>query len=189
MIRVLAISAFALFSIVAAGTAMAQERAVLQDISATGRIGSGTAGVQDIQWMRDLLAQPETVYGRVWGKDVPGKKIYVETGGGALVTVRLSERSNMEQLKLVGVGNDVEIQAYRITRKLGTGSEQADVPEGDPYMLTINIIRPTVAPSNLTPQAGYDPDTDRGIRSRDASDMGGVGGQCFNCYEGKTDYK
>lgn len=189
MIRVLAISAFALFSIVAAGTAMAQERAVLQDIQASGRIGSGAAGAQDIQWMRDLLAQPETVFGRVWGLDIPGKKVYVETGGGALVTVRLSERTNMEQLKLVGVGNDVEIQAYRINRKLGTGAFASEVPEGDPYMLTISVIRASVAPSNLTPQAGFNPDTDRGINSRDASDMGGVGGQCFNCYEGKTDYK
>jgi len=193
MIRVLAIGVFALLSIVAAGTVMAQERQVLQDIAATGRIGGGTAGAQDVQWMRDLLAKPETVYGRLWGKDIPGGKIYVETGGGALVTLRLSEKTNMENLKAALIGHDVEVQAYRKMRVLGSGAFASEVPEGEPYVIEISVIRAADNPTALVPQAGYNPDTDRGIRSRDASDMGGVGGQCFQCYPvesgGGTDYK
>ena len=68
-----------------AGTVMAQERQVLQEGYSgigTGRIGSGPGGGLDNVWMRNLLAKPETVYGRVWGVDLPGKKIYLETGGG-----------------------------------------------------------------------------------------------------------
>ena len=183
--RVLAIGALALFSIGVAGAAIAQERAVLQDIGASGRIGSGSAGAQDVQWMRDLLAKPETVYGRLWGKDVPGGKIYVETGGGALVTLRLGEKTNMENLKQAGIGNDVEVQAYRKTRVVGTGANAAEAAEGEPYVIEITVIRAADNPTNLVPQAGYNPDTDRGIRSRDGSDMGGIGGTCFQCYEGQ----
>ena len=184
MNRFLAVGAFALFSFMVAGTAMAQERAVLQDIEASGRIGSGTAGSQDVQWMRDLLSKPETIFGRLWGKDIPGGKIYVETGGGALVTVRLGPDTNVENIKALGVGNDVEIQAKRNYRRLGTGAFAADIPDGDPIALSGSVIRAADNPTNLVPQAGYDPDTDRGIRSKDSSTMGGVGGQCFQCYEG-----
>jgi hypothetical protein len=188
--RILAIGAFALFSIVAVGTVMAQERAVLQDIGASGRLGSGVAGTQDNTWMRELLSKPETVFGRLWGKDIPGGKIYVETGGGALVTLRLGDRTNMENIKAIGIGNDVEVQAYRKTRVVGTGANAAEAAEGEPYVIEMSVIRAADNPTNLVPQAGYNPDTDRGIRSRDASDMGGVGGQCFQCYEGaKPDYK
>jgi hypothetical protein len=162
-----------------AGTAMAQERAVLQDIEASGRIGSGTAGSQDVQWMRDLLSKPETIYGRLWGKDIPGGKIYVETGGGALVTVKLTSETNMENIKALGVGNDVEVQAKRNYRRLGTGAFAADIPEGDAIALAATVIRE--AP--VSNQAGFNPDTDRGIRSQDSSTMGGVGGTCFQCYE------
>jgi hypothetical protein len=183
---VLAIGVVALFTIVGIGigTAMAQERAVLQDIGASGRLGSGVAGSQDNTWMRELLAKPETIYGRLWAKDIPGGKIYVETGGGALVTVRLSEKTNIENLKAVGIGNDVEVQAYRKTRVLGSGANAAEVPEGEPYVIDISVIRAADNPTNLVPQAGYNPDTDRGINSKDSSVSGGVGGQCFQCYEG-----
>lgn len=189
--RILAIGAFALFSVVAVGTVMAQERAVLQDIGANARLGSGVAGTQDNTWMRDLLSKPETVFGRLWGKDIPGGKIYVETGGGALVTLRLGDKTNMENVKAIGVGNDVEVQAYRKTRVVGTGAHAAEAAEGEPYVIEMSVIRAADNPTNLVPQAGYNPDTDRGIRSRDSSDMGGVGGQCFQCYEGtgKSDYK
>src|SRR5207244_9115211 len=173
MNRFLAISAFALFSFMVAGTALAQERAVLQD-DGTGRIGSGTAGAQDTQWMRDLLSKPETIYGRLWGKDIPGGKIYVETGGGSLVTVRIGPKTNIENVKAIDMGNDVEVQAERHYRRLGTGAFAADVPEGDAYVLDLSIIRQAVTPTQLVPQAGYQPDTDRGINSHDSSTLGGV---------------
>ena len=184
MIRVLTISAVALFSMMVAGTAMAQERSVLQE----GFQSSGIAGGVTEAFMRTLLARPETVYGRLWGKDIPGKKIYVETGGGAIVTLRLDEKTNMENVKAIDLGNDVEVQAERHFRKLGTGAFAADVPEGDAFVRELSIIRAAVTPTQLVPQAGYDPDTDRGIRSRDASDMGGVGGTCWNCYAPDSGY-
>ena len=196
MNRFLAIGASALFSFVIAGTAMAQERAVLQEGysgTGTGLIGSGPGGGIDNSWMRELLVKPETIFGRLWGKDLPGGKVYVETGGGALVMVRLGERTNVESFKSVGVGNDVEIQAYRHMKRLGQGAFAADMPDGDPIALDITVMRAAVNPSALVPQAGYHPDSDRGIDASSSSTMGGVGGQCFQCYSpdtgAKTDYK
>jgi len=185
MIRALTISAVALFSItLLVGETVAQERSVLQE----GFQSSGTAGGVTNAYMRELLSKPETIYGRLWGKDIPGGKIYVETGGGALVTLRLGPKTNMENVKGIDLGNDVEVQAMRIYRRLGSGSFAADIPEGDAYVLDLSVIRAAVTPTQLVPQAGYDPDTDRGIRSRDASDMGGIGGTCWNCYAPDSGY-
>ena len=190
MNRFLAIGAFALFSFMVVGTALAQqERSVLQEGytgGGTGLIGSGPGGGIDNSWMRELLVKPETIYGRLWGKDIPGGKIYVETGGGALVTIRLNEKANAENFKAATVGADVEIQAYRNMKRLGTGAFAADIPDGDPYALDISVLRAADNPTNLVPQAGYNPDTDRAIFSKDSSTMGGVGGQCFQCYEGQA---
>jgi hypothetical protein len=184
---VLAIGVSALFTIVGMGMAMAQERQVLQEGytgGGTGKIGSGPGGGIDDASMRALLVRPETIFGRLWGKDIPGGKIYVETGGGSLVTIRLNERANVENFKAVGVGNDVEVQAYRNIKRLGTGAFAADIPDGDAYALDISVIRAADNPTNLVPQAGYNPDTDRGINATSNSSLGGVGGQCFQCYEG-----
>ena len=192
MIRVLTISAVALFALMlVVGEAVAQERSVLQEGysgTGTGKIGSGPGGGIDNVFMRELLSKPETVYGRLWGKDIPGKKIYVETGGGSLVTLRLDDKTNMELIKSIDLGNDVEVQAVRNYRKLGTGAFAADVPEGDAFVREMSVIRDAVTPTQLVPQAGYQPDTDRGIRSPDSSLMGGVGGQCWNCYAPDTGY-
>ena len=189
MNRFLAIGAVALFSFVVAGTAMAQERAVLQEGSSGlggGFIGSGPGGGIDNSWMRELLSKPETVYGRLWGKDIAGSKVYVETGGGALVTLKLTAETNMENIKAIGVGNDIEVQVKRNYRRLGSGSFASEVPEGDAIALNATVIREAVNPSALTPQAGFNPDTDRGINSKDSSLMGGVGGTCWQCYEGQA---
>src|SRR2546422_8713812 len=119
MIRALTISAVALFSItLLVGETVAQERSVLQE----GFQSSGTAGGVTNTFMRELLAKPETIYGRLWGKDIPGKKIYVETGGGALVTLVLSDKTNMENVKAIALGNDVEVDAMRNYRGLGLGA-------------------------------------------------------------------
>lgn len=185
MSKFLAVGAIALFSFMVAGTAMAQERPVLQD----GFAGTGAAGGVDNAFMLKLLAKPETIYGRLWGKDMAAGKIYVETGGGALVTIRLGPETNVESFKALGVGNDVEVQAKRNYRRLGTGAFAADIPDGDPIALEASIIRAADNPTNLVPQAGYNPDTDRAIFSKDSSTMGGVGGQCFQCHEGRaSDY-
>lgn len=190
--RVLTIGAVALFSIVTMGIAVAQERQVLQEGysgTGTGLIGSAPGGGIDNSWMRQLLAKPETIYGRLWGKDLAAGKVYVETGGGSLVTVDIGEKTNKDSFKAIGVGNDVEIQAYRLTKRLGQGAFTADVPEGNPIAIDITVIRAAENPSNLVPQAGYQPDTDRGINATSSSTMGGVGGMCFNCFDGQvSDY-
>jgi len=195
MKKFLAIGAFALFSMMVAGTAMAQENQVVGDgytDGGTGKIGSGAKGGADDAFMRQLLAKPETIYGRLWGKDLAAGKIYVETGGGALVTIELNEKANMANFKAVGVGNDVEVQAYRNFTKKGQGAFASDVPQGNPIALDISVLRKADNPTNLVPQAGYNPDTDRAIYSKDSSVMGGVGGTCFNCYapevSGGSDY-
>ena len=199
MRRVLTIGLFSIFSIMMAGTVMAQERQVLQEGysgTGTGRIGSGPGGGLDNVWMRNLLAKPETIYGRVWGVDLPGKKVYLETGGGgqsatasgnsstAFVTVELTDKTNVEAFRQIKTGDDVEIQAYRTTRVLGSGAFASEVPEGNPKALDVSVLRSTVTPSNLLPQAGFNPDTDRAINATSSSTLGGVGGECFQCYEG-----
>ena len=193
MRRVFTIGLFSIFSIMMAGTVMAQERQVLQEGysgTGTGKIGSGPGGGLDNVWMRNLLGKQETVYGLVWGVDLPGKKIYVQTGGDALVTVELTDKSNVEAFRQIKTGDDVEIQAYRTTRVLGSGAFSSEVPDGNPKALDVSVLRSTVAPSNLLPQAGFNPDTDRAIDAKSSSTMGGTGGQCFQCYEGGTpDYK
>ena len=191
MKRFLAIGAFALFSMMVAGTVMAQENQVVGDgylQGGTGKCSTGPACGADNALIRELASKPETIYGRLWGKDIPGGKVYVETGGGALVTVRLGSETNMENFKAVGVGNDVEIQAKRNYKRLGTGAFAADIPDGDAFGLDIAVIRSAVNPSALVPQAGYQPDTDRGINTTSGSTLGGGGGQCFNCYAPDTGY-
>jgi len=192
MKKFLAIGAFALFSMMVAGTAMAQQNQVVGDSytdpGAPVKEGTGSKGGADDAFMRQLLVKPETIYGRLWGKDLAAGKIYVETGGGALVTVRLNEKANMDNFKAVGVGNDVEVQAYRNMRRLGGGAFAADIPDGDAYGLDITVIRAAVNPSALVPQAGYQPDTDRGINATSSSISGGEGGKCWQCYPTDSGY-
>lgn len=196
MNRFLAIGAVALFFMMVAGAAMAQEGQVVGDgylNGGTGKIGAGAAGGADDNLIRELASKPETIFGRLWGKDMASGKIYVETGGGALVTVRVGPETNIDNIKALGVGNDIEIQAKRHYRRLGTGAFAADIPDGDAIALSATVMRAADNPTNLVPQAGFNPDTERGITSKDSSTMGGVGGQCFQCYSpdtgAKTDYK
>src|SRR2546428_603375 len=104
MIRILTMSAVALFALMlVVGEAVAQERSVLQE----GFQSSGAAGGVTNTFMRELLAKPETIYGRLWGKDIPGKKIYVETGGGAVVTLGVVSDTNPVKLEAEELGQRV----------------------------------------------------------------------------------
>jgi hypothetical protein len=96
----------------------------------------------------------------------------------------------VEAFKQIKTGDDVEIQAYRTTRVLGSGAFSSEVPEGNPKALDISVLRASVTPGNQLPQAGFNPDTDRAINATSSSTLGGIGGQCFQCYEGgPVDYK
>src|SRR2546422_11473477 len=104
MIRALTISAVALFSItLLVGETVAQERSVLQE----GFQSSGTAGGVTNAFMRELLAKPETIYGRLWGKDIPGGQIYVEAGVGRRVHERVGPQTNLGNREGIGLGNDL----------------------------------------------------------------------------------
>src|SRR3989441_9542149 len=136
MIRALTISAVALFSItLLVGETVAQERSVLQE----GFQSSGTAGGVTNAYMRELLAKPETIYGRLWGKDIPGGKIYVETGGGALVTLRLGPKTHFEKLKAIDLGHDVEGQNERHYPELRSGGFAADISGGDAHLVGLRV--------------------------------------------------
>ena len=191
MKRFLAIGAFALFSIMVTGAAMAQEGQVVGDgylQGGTGKCSTGPSCGADNALIRELASKPETIFGRLWGKDIPGGKVYVETGGGALVTVRLNDKTNMDNFKAALVGADVEIQAYRNMKRLGSGAFAADIPDGDPYALDIAVLRAADNPTNLVPQAGYKPDTDRAINATSGSTLGGGGGECWQCYPTDSGY-
>src|SRR5438128_10461521 len=101
MIRVLTMSAVALFALMlVVGEAVAQERSVLQE----GFQSSGAAGGVTNTFLRELLAKPGSIYGRLWGKDILGKKAYVETGGGTLLTLLLSDTTTRADWTAIYIG-------------------------------------------------------------------------------------
>ena len=109
------------------GIAAAQERLPQNSGFGTGvgeSAGTGTRSqTWDTQAFKERLSQAETVYGRVLAIDLPGRKIHLETGGsshdegragsGAMssLTLYIDADTNMEQLRSIGSGDDVIIQA------------------------------------------------------------------------------
>jgi hypothetical protein len=86
----------------------------------------------------DRLSQAETVFGRVIGIDVPGKKMHLESGGsshdegraggGAMNyrTVYFDDRTNMDQVRVLEAGDDVTAQVFEETsaaQPFGTGKK------------------------------------------------------------------
>src|SRR5438046_3664284 len=69
------------------GVAMAQERLPQHSGFGTGvgeNAGTGTRSqIWDKSAFLERLSQPETIYGRVLGIDLPGRKIHLETGGSS----------------------------------------------------------------------------------------------------------
>src|SRR5438094_7738799 len=109
------------------GVAMAQERLPQASGFGTGVGESAGTGTRSQIWdkaaLLERLSQPETLYGRVLAIDMPGHKIYLETGGsshdegragsGAMssLTVYIDQGTNLHQLKTMQNGNTVIYQA------------------------------------------------------------------------------
>jgi len=170
---------------------MAQER--LQSNQSGMGVGEGVGDVSgsstrvttfDRQQFLDRLSQPETVYGRILGIDVPGKKLHLESGGsshdegragtGSMVyrTVYLDDRSNMDQLRTIETGDDVMIMAIEETST------------NQPYGTGRKLVREITVLRGNEKLAGFgglgqrpNPMTERGINTNSGSVSGGpVGG-------------
>lgn len=151
MRKVLALGAAILF-IGSVSVAVAQER--LQQNSMGSSMGVGT-GVGDISGSSnrtqafdrnsflERLSQPETVMGRVFALDVAQHRLMIETGGAGrmsdegqegkagygartVMTLHLNERSNMQAIRALNVGDDVTLQVREETtpdQPFGTGKK------------------------------------------------------------------
>jgi len=174
------------------GVAGAQE--VLPQHSGFGTGVGENAGVGsrsqiwDKNALLERLDQPETVMGRVFAIDLAQHRLMIETGGtgvnemaaegrrgaGArtVVTLLLTDRSNIQAIKQLHVGDEVTIQAKEETTKdqpYGTGRKIA---------LEVSVMR------GEETQAGFggfgqrpDPNTERAINTNSGSGHGGVVGQ------------
>jgi hypothetical protein len=149
MRKVLALGATILF-LGSVSVVVAQER--LQQSSGGSSLGVGT-GVGDVSGSAnrvqafdrttflDRLSQPETVMGRVFALDVAQNRLMIETGGAGrmqdegqegkagygartVMTLYLTDRSNMQAIRALNVGDDVTIQVMEETtnnQPFGTG--------------------------------------------------------------------
>lgn len=170
------------------GVAMAQERLPQASGFGTGVGESAGVGTRSQIWdktaLLERLSQPETLYGRVLGIDIPGRKIHLETGGsshdegraglGAMssLTVYIDAETNMEKLRMVNTGDDVIIQALEETTA------------AQPYGTGRKLVRDITVLRGNEKLAGFgglgqrpDPKTERGIVTENASTHGGVLGQ------------
>lgn len=195
------------------GIAGAQERLPQHSGFGTGVGESAGTGSRSQIWdktaLLERLDQPETIMGRVFAVDLAQNRLMLETGGvgisesqegttgaGArtVMTLYIGDRSNIQAIKNLNVGDEVTVQAREQTTKAqpyGTGYKT---------VLTVTVIR------GVDTMAGFgglgqrpDPDTERGIVTNMNSTHGGVTGKvlpgglsanvgaitgsapCFNC--------
>ena len=170
------------------GIAAAQERLPQNSGFGTGvgeSAGTGTRSqTWDTQSFKERLSQAETIYGRVLAIDIPSHKIHLETGGsshdegragsGAMssLTVYIDENTNMEQLKTIGTGDDVIIQA------------REEVTDRQPYGTGRKLVKDITVMRGNEKMAGFgglgqrpDPNTERGIDTNSGSSHGGEVGK------------
>lgn len=168
------------------GLAGAQER-LPQNQSGLG-VGTGVGDISgsstrgntfDRAAFLDRLSQAETVYGRVLGLDIPGKKMHLETGGSshdegragggsmAYRTVYFDDRTNMDQIRTIETGDDLSLQVYEETTA------------GQPFGTGKKIVREVTVIRGNEKLAGFgglgqrpNPSTERGI----VTNSGGVTG-------------
>jgi hypothetical protein len=142
MRNVLALGA-ALLLVGSVSVAMAQER--LQSNQQGMGVGEGVGDVSgsssrvttfDRASFIERLGQAETIYGRVLAIDIPGGKLYLESGGsshdegragsGAMssMTVYLDDKTNMDQIRTLNAGDDLTLQVVEAVtshQQFGTG--------------------------------------------------------------------
>ena len=188
MRNVLALGAAVLFSS-SVGVAGAQER--LPQSSAGSGFGVGT-GVGDVSGnsgrttafdrtaFMERLAQAETVFGRVMGIDIPGGKLWLETGGsshdegragtGAMssLTLYIDDKTNLDQMRAVGTGDDISVQVVEATspgHEFGVGHKlvrEIYVFRGNEKLAGFGGLGQRPSPSN-----------ERGIETSSATVVGG----------------
>jgi hypothetical protein len=146
MRKVLALGA-AILLVSSAGVSIAQERLNSQSGMGVGEgvgdvSGSGTRVTTfDRSNFIERLSQPETVYGRVFAIDLAQHRLMIETGGAGkifdegqegkagygartVIILNLTDRSNMQAIKNLNVGDDVTVQVREETtadQPFGTG--------------------------------------------------------------------
>lgn len=196
MRKVVALGAAVLF-VGSVGVAAAQER--LQQSSGGSSLGVGT-GVGDVSGSTnrvqtfdrntflDRLSQPETVMGRVFALDLPQRKLLVETGGAGrmqdegqegksgygartIVPLQLSDRSNMQAIRELNVGDEVTVQVEEETSK------------DQPYGVGRKIVLEVYVTNVVATRKGFgglgqrpDPVNDRAIAVNGGGVTGGIPG-------------
>ncbi|MEQ1655457.1 MAG: hypothetical protein ABL960_07135 [Nitrospira sp.] len=190
MRKVLALGATILF-VGSVGVAGAQERLQQSGGSAMG-VGTGVGDISgsanrvqafDRNSFLDRLSQPETVYGRVIGIDIPARKMHLESGGSShdegragsgtmnYRTVYFDSNTNMDQVRVLEAGDDVTVQAIEETstaQPFGTGRK---------------IVREITVLRGNEKLAGFgglgqrpNPMTERAIETNSGGITGGVAG-------------
>lgn len=170
------------------GVALAQERLPQHSGFGTGVGESAGTGTRSQIWDKaaflERLSLPETIYGRVLGIDLPGRKIHLETGGsshdegragtGAMAEVKayIDDNTNMDSLKNIQTGDDVIVTVIEETnarQPYGTGKK---------LVRDISVLRGN---EKLAGFGGLgqrpDPKTERGIVTDANSVTGGIPGQ------------
>ena len=189
MRKVLALGAAILF-VGSVSVAVAQER--LQSNQSGLGVGEGVGDVSgsstrvntfDRTNFLERMSQAETVYGRVLGMDLPGKKLYLETGGSshdegragagsmAYRTVYFDDKTNMDQIRTLETGDDILLQVYEETtpaQPFGTGRKlvrEVSVMRGNEKLAGFGGLGQRPNPS-----------TERGITTNSGSTTGGISG-------------
>jgi hypothetical protein len=196
MRKVLALGATILF-VGSVSVAVAQER--LQQSGSGSSMGVGT-GVGDISGSAnrvqafdrsaflDRLSQPETVMGRVFALDLAQNRLMIETGGAGrmqdegqegkagygartVMTLHLTDRSNMQAIKALNVGDDVTIQVVEETT------------QNQPFGTGKKIVLETTVMNVVATRQGFgglgqrpDPTNDRALAVNGGGITGGVAG-------------
>jgi hypothetical protein len=136
----------------------------------------------------ERLSQPETVMGRVFALDIPQHRLLIETGGAGRVqdegqegkagygartvmTLYLTDRSNMQAIRDLNVGDDVTIQVVEETTKdqpYGTGRKMVL----ETYVTHVTATRQGFGGLGQRP----DPMNDRALPVNGGGITGGVAG-------------
>jgi hypothetical protein len=195
MRKVLALGA-AVLIVGSVSVAVAQERLQQSGGSSLG-VGTGVGDISgsanrvqafDRNTFLDRLSQPETVMGRIFALDLPQKRLMIETGGAGrlsdegqegkagygartIMTLYLTDRSNMEQIRNLNVGDDVAIQVVEETTKdqpFGTGRK---------LVLEANVLQVTATRQGFGGLGQRpDPTNERALAVAGAGITGGVAG-------------
>jgi len=146
--------------------------------------GSSNRSAFNNKAFAEQIARAETISGRVLAIDIPGRKIYLETGGsshdesraggGAMnsLTAYIDTKTNMSHVNALNAGDDVFLQVFEettATQPFGTGRK---------LVREITVIRGNAK------MAGFgglgqrpNPSTERGINTQSASTHGGEVGK------------